>query len=518
VVEGNASMGSPDLIQDLRRERALLAFLAFFCAGYFFTGGGASQQAHYGTMRALLHHGTFALDAAPYINVDVARANGHTYSNKPPGFVLLMLPAAAVGMAVERNWPGRTGDGLQAGAHVTQVVGLGLCGLIILRVLTRLFRLLGMGRAAAPLAALGYLSTYAWTFTTTFFSHAATAALGMAALGILAEREMRQSSFSHGESALLGLLCAAGVLCEYSAVFALFPVGLVALARTRTWSQRLAMVGGALIPAGVLAAYNTACFGGPLEFSYAHLTTAHQVEGIQKGFFGASAPRWAEFKELTVGTYRGLFLPEPPAILGLAGLAAWSWRGRLAWPARTALLGTLLLLLYISGYFFWQGGSSFGPRFLVVVVPWLILGLAWAWQHARPLLWPAVALGFVAMLTGPSVCMIPHASHTPGYYNLVTFLGKKFLNGQIPAFAGDLAGESFLPADQRPTLGLGYNLGHLLGLGGMESVAPFVLGVAVLVAALLWPARGGLWRGFDFNRAASGTPGSPSSAAPPGGP
>ena len=107
-------MGSPDLIQDLRRERALLACLAFFCAGYFFTGGGASQQAHYGTMRALLHHGTFALDAAPYINVDVARANGHTYSNKPPGVVLVMLPAAAAGMAGGRDWPGAREDVVQA--------------------------------------------------------------------------------------------------------------------------------------------------------------------------------------------------------------------------------------------------------------------------------------------------------------------------------------------------------------------------------------------------------------------
>jgi hypothetical protein len=78
--------------------------------------------------------------------------------------------------------------------------------------------------------------------------------------------------------------------------------------------------------------------------------------------------------------------------------------------------------------------------------------------------------------------MIPHASHVPGYYNLVTFLGAKFLGGQVPAYAEPLFDEAILPG--RPA-SLAYNAGHLLGLPGAWSVLPYVA-VTAAILGILW--------------------------------
>jgi hypothetical protein len=469
------------------RPRLWLCLLAVWCSAYFFTGGGASQQAHYTTARALVEHQTFVLDAYPFVDVDVARANGHTFSNKPPGFPLMLVPAAAVGLLAEKAWPGRLGVARQVGAHVTQALALGVFGSVILLCLWRLFLVLGMGAASPLLAALGFLGTYLFSYSTTFFSHIGTAALASGAALLVVQATVEKRELSPTQASLLGLLLGWGVLTEYSVFFAFFPLGLWAVWRAPSHAQRALMAAGALVPVGVLLAYNNAYLGGPLEMSYGHVTTGHQVEGHRQGFFGYGPPRIAEFLELSLGSYRGLFLVAPPTLVGLVGLFRNARVDVMRGFSRLALLATLLMLVSLSGYHFWQGGSSFGPRFLVPVIPWLVLGLANIWNagpRGQKLVWASAGLGFAFMLLGPSVCMIPHASHTPGYYNTVLFLGAKFLNGQIPAFAGDIFGESLLPPDQQPVLGLGYNLGHVLGLRGVLSVVPFVAGVAFLVHRL----------------------------------
>lgn len=458
-----------------RRVLALLAALAFWGSAYFYTGGGGSQQVHYGTARALVERGSFTLDPYPFMNVDVARAGGHTLSNKPPGFPILIAPAAFAGMLAEKAWPGRKGTAIEVGGLVTQVLSLGLAGFILLVLLTRVLAMQLNVERAASLAALGYLGTYLWPFSTTFFSHIATAALAMGVAYLLASAERTPL-----RSFLAGLLLAWGPLIEFSAAMAFLPVGVWALWSAKSHTERAALLLGCVPPAAILLGYQAAYFGGPLEFSYSHLSTQHQVEGHSKGFLGAGWPRLPEFLELTIGYYRGLFLIVPLTALGLWGLLKFPNQGF----ARAALAGTWLLILFISGYWAWQGGSSFGPRFLLPVIPWLLMGLGYAWQRRPRWVMAAAVYGGIGMLTGPSVCMIPHASHTPGYYWLVGFLGLKLLKGQVPAFAGDLFGESTLPPDQRPTLGLGFNLGHVVGLNGLVSVIPFVLITLAIVVLL----------------------------------
>lgn len=472
-----ARLGSPGSLKAL--------CLSLFLGGYFYTGGGASQQAHYATMRALLTQRTFALDAYPFITVDVARLNGHTYSNKPPGFPVLMLPAAAVGWAAESVWPGRAGTAVQVGAYVTQVVGLGGAGLWLMWSLVRMFRALGSGGRAPWLAALGYLGTYLWTYSTTFFSHLMTAALAACAVADLVEARAHQRSLTAARSAWVGVVLGAAVTVEYSAAVGLFGVGIFGWWWcAQTAKARGAMVLGVALPAGLLLGWQWAVMGSPFSFSYAHVASAEQVQGHGGGFLGAGWPRLPEFLHLTAGWYRGLFSWNPLLVLCALGLVR--MRREKDWAAWSTTVGlaTTAMLLFISGYWAWEGGSSFGPRFLVPLIPLLLTGLVFA-EREWPRATTAMGLaGGVMMVAGPAACMIPHASHTPGYYWLVPYLAERIAQGRVPAYAEQLLGEGLMPPDQRPTLGMAWNLGHVMGLHGAWTLVPFFVLVGALATAL----------------------------------
>jgi hypothetical protein len=80
---------------------------------------------------------------------------------------------------------------------------------------------------------------------------------------------------------------------------------------------------------------------------------------------------------------RGLLIFTPAALLGMVGLA------RAVWPVGCPLLipfgvAAAAHLVFMGSYAEWAGGWSFGPRYLVEILP--ILGLAGAemWQRLKP--------------------------------------------------------------------------------------------------------------------------------------
>lgn len=92
---------------------------------------------------------------------------------------------------------------------------------------------------------------------------------------------------------------------------------------------------------------------------------------------------------------RSIFLYAPPVILGL-----------LAWPrfyrayraeALLILSITAIYLVIYSTYVVWHGGWSFGPRYLLAVIPFLVLPVIFL-PESRPVL--ALAAGLVAAGVG----------------------------------------------------------------------------------------------------------------------
>lgn len=171
--------------------------------------------------------------------------------------------------------------------------------------------------------------------------------------------------------ALAGLCL--GLLIGINTIYTLFTpvIGLYALWRGRlTLRQMLAFALPVIALLALLALYNWARFGSPLESGY------HFAEG--EGF---TTPLLTGLYGLFLSPYKGLVWYSPVLLLCVPG-----WRmfrrdqPRLAW---LSLLLIALQALFFAGWWSWHGGIVWGPRFLLPVIPLLVLLLAPLVESAR---------------------------------------------------------------------------------------------------------------------------------------
>ncbi|HEY6637790.1 MAG TPA: hypothetical protein VIZ61_08930 [Solirubrobacterales bacterium] len=245
----------------------------------------------------------------------------------------------------------------------------------------------GYGTAAA--ITLG-LATVVMTFSAEFFSHVISAALAFAAFCVLMnERDgpMRRST-----------VFAAGLLAGLAVTFE-FQTGLVglvlifyALARRSDRLRRAAAyAGGALLGAAPMLAFNAWAFGNPLKLAYSDAVTfpgrsGHDVLGLNSdGFFGITVPRFDSATDLLFAG-RGLIVLTPIVVMAVVGVFLMRRRHRA--EANTILAVAAVYFIYNSGYWLPYGGGTPGPRFLIPALPFLAIGLAYAYRRL-----PALTLG-----------------------------------------------------------------------------------------------------------------------------
>ncbi len=114
------------------------------------------------------------------------------------------------------------------------------------------------------------------------------------------------------------------------------------------------------------------------------------AERQHHGFFGIGVPTLTGLRVVLVGN-RGLLIFSPVTLAAVVGL--WlMWRQR--YRAEALVAGGLALgfLMLDGGYFLPYGGGSLGPRFLATALPFLALGLPFAFRRfSRTTLTLAVA-------------------------------------------------------------------------------------------------------------------------------
>ena len=116
-----------------------------------------------------------------------------------------------------------------------------------------------------------------------------------------------------------------------------------------------------------LLVFNALAYGSPLEQGYGVKPfDTNPVEGLAGLLFSPS---------------RGLFVYEPWALFGLAGLLiarfAKTTRGHLSERIADLVFAWLVALAVYATYAEWWGGRVFGPRFLDDLAPIVVVGLAW---------------------------------------------------------------------------------------------------------------------------------------------
>lgn len=344
---------------------------------------------------ALLLFGVYALSSG-----------GHTYSSDEEGMLLSArqilghgtpeLPLSEDNVAVTPSVIGR--DGMRVGVSgLAQVVAmapfLGAGELVALTVpdewaeyTVRLFTgftnaavtalgvalffllcaELGATRRLAVLLSLVYgLGTFAWPHAKTMFSEPVTATLLLAAALFAVRFRTRDGSWHH--ALLTGVLLAAALFGRSSA-FVFVPV-VCAYVAWAAWRQgRLAAVAkpAALVASGalplvvLLLVSNWWRFGSPFDLGYEKVPLDHP---IHEGLYG-----------FLLSPGKSVFLYAPVVAVGIAA-AFFARRERRAEVA--LVLGMAVVnLLFFARFVHWHGDHSWGPRYLVLSLPFLLLPVA----------------------------------------------------------------------------------------------------------------------------------------------
>jgi hypothetical protein len=470
---------------------ALVFFLLWATYAYFFQGGFSNQCSRFDLSMALAFEHRFAIDAFHENTIDKVLVSGHYFTEKAPLVSYLALPVPLLAsFFVTTNdvlRSTRLANGLLYASTVASVSLLSaLAGAFFRRILLVVNPELP-SRTATAFALATFAGTLALPYSTMLFGHQVAAAWLTLALYFALT-----SGGSGRRTAACFVFLGLALVTEYPVAPAAGAVGLVALvafARSgRHWARALPYALAAALPLALLPLHNTLSFGHPWRLGYGALQGTQFAEGMSRGVFGIGLPRLAVVGELLLGQYRGLLVYSPWLGLGLLALPFWRREAlrTVAWPLLAGAFGVVLL---ISGYSFWQGGTCFGPRHLVATIPLLAVPLAFVPASWLRTPWPA-ALAFVSVLVNLlGTAITPFLSErelqplTRAYLPLA-------LQGNMSISPLD-AMTPFRETAMRFAFGTrfpdaSWNLGELLGLHGWLSLAPLLL---VWIAAALVLAR-----------------------------
>lgn len=346
---------------------------------------GTNNAVRFYLAKSLALDGRFDIGRYYTGGIDAAAFNGRFYSGKAPAASFLAVPVI---WALARASAGAPPDWVLLYAARLAVVSIPSV-LMILTLHGFLLRR-GVSCASADLAAAGYgLGTMAFPYSTEFVGHQLAAVfIFWCFLFLWGSRQDEPDSnllrrHAHTRTrryfSLFSAVLFAGlaVAADYQAAVLAAIIFLFLGPSLRRPVPFLLFALGCLPGAAMVLGYNYACFGDPLSFPYAHeaMPIARQVQG--QGLFGVQAPRLVPLVKLLFSPWRGIFFGSPFLLLSIPGL-------RLLWRegaggkrlAALCLCACGAYLLFNSSYGAWSGGASYGPRFLVPVIPFFVVPAA----------------------------------------------------------------------------------------------------------------------------------------------
>jgi hypothetical protein len=351
-----------------RKHLGVTAILALVAAyAVMVQGPGWNQNAHYSLVRALAN-GTPTIDATRfetgpwYVTGDVTLYRGHYYAAKAPGLAFASLP--------EYLWM-KTIGAWNSGDSTRMLWFLGLWT-VILPVGILLFLVQKIGDRLQPgtgtmVAVTLGVGTLVLPFSTLFFAHLLSATLGFAAFAVL-WRE-REGSGRPARLATAGLLAGLATTTEYPLAILATLLAIYAISRPPLLQRGAAYAIGSFVGVTPLFLYQWWAFGSPTHFAYENV-----VGGLNAtGTFGVHVPSFRVAMELLFSSV-GLLRLSPVLALAVVGVVLLYRSGRKSEALLIAGIGAAYLV-YNSGYETPFGGHSPGPRFLIVILPFLAVAL-----------------------------------------------------------------------------------------------------------------------------------------------
>jgi hypothetical protein len=132
---------------------------------------------------------------------------------------------------------------------------------------------------------------------------------------------------------------------------------------------------------------------------------------------------------------RSIFLYAPPLLLSAACFPRF-WRRNRPLAEAILLVGGVALLVY-GAWWAWDGGASWGPRFLVPLLPLWMLPLGEVTSRERPVWVSLSLLGFLAAILGVFTDVNRHYSRVGDVVNY-SLAGSPIVGAVKTALAGDI--------------------------------------------------------------------------------
>jgi hypothetical protein len=325
-----------------------------------------------------------------------------------------------------------------------------------------------------------FLGTMILPFSTIFFGHQLAGSLLFIAFFLSFQLKVKPIYRRKSIFFLIGFLLGMALITDFIVapiVMILIAYTLFTLIKIETVDRRSAVILLAIsasIPVMIHLAYDSAVFGSPLSVGYAYMANPMVRLVHSQSLFGVGWPSLKVAFFLTMHPAQGLFWQSPVLILALIGI--WfMWRDpNYRFESLIAVAAFLSLLVINSGHYMWWGGSSFGPRYLIPMLPFLGLPLVFipgGWFGS------VVILGLISviqmLIVVSSQILIPAEIYkqieTIGFFaysSIYSYCLPLLLKGQ------------FSP-----------NIGHkLLGLNSWLSLIPLLL-VMVLLTSLFFMRR-----------------------------
>ena len=355
-------------------EARLFLFVATIYAFTILPFSSSNERSRFALTRAIVFDQSLRINRyASFVGIDVSRFEGNSYSSMAPGVSILLIPFFIIGTLFGGLLdPYLKSFGVTNIATPSQVVMVqlfsGFCSALSTVYVYRLSLALGSRRSSAIVTGLIYaFATPVWVFGKTLFGHTFSA-LFLVMTYYYVILFSKRPSLNH--ALFTGIFSGIALLIEYTNALLLIPGMVYLLIKSRMNVKCVVVVLRPLIASGLLLLfYNCLCFKNPLTFPETYWIgyEGNPVNPLSK----FSTPLDIGLKGLLTSSSRGLLVFSPIAVLTIPSFYLLGKSKR----QEAIILGSVFLinLFTYAKWYMWNGGGSYGPRFLVPSLPLLFI-------------------------------------------------------------------------------------------------------------------------------------------------
>lgn len=356
-----------DLLRGMSKAidwQSILSFLLPF-AVYLLTLNSAGGQSYniVGMQSSMLQ--THSLNVVQP-GIDLVEFNGSLYNVYAPGFAFLSFPFAAFGFFSYNSLFGYFGN-----AAFMDEVFLAICASLTGVIVYRICRFYS-GKYASLISSLTLtLGTSVLPFAVSVFPHDCAMPFSTLAVYLV----LANAKSKHPNDVFLflaGVSLGIATLTEYATglffpaliVYVFYSKRKTSVGKNSITRSLAGLVGTfSLVGIGLNLLYNYILFGNPLSFPQSLASSGTHF------FIGLSLLE--HFVYYLASPDRGIFILSPVLALGVVGLLKMCRSKFLKSDALLFLSLILADMLFYSAWQAWDGAWAYGPRFLIIVLPYL---------------------------------------------------------------------------------------------------------------------------------------------------